>query len=664
MKYRLVLMLLALGIVPAYAQVPVSSKAVVPSAADESNLSADAQAAISSAMGRDDHSFEVSSRAGKFEAQNTSQQLSTVFKTGSVQIRTGDADWGMALVAYGYGDTLRSVSEATPQVSSNRVEYKRGSLSEWYVNGPAGLEQGFTLAQPPAHKRSGPLTIALALSGDLAAATENSSTELTLKDHNHAERLRYAGLTSYDANGKQLRSWMEVRGGQLRLRVEDAGAVYPVVVDPWIYAAQVSAAGGKAYDYFGNSVSVSSNGQVVAIGAFQSTVGSSYEQGSVYVFVEPKTGWKSTTTYTAKLTASDGAAGDSFGTSVAISADATTIVVGAPEATIGSNQEQGAVYVYVEPASGGWVTTNQFAAKLTASKGNAGDWLGFSVTFRGSTVMAGAPNATVGSNEFQGAAYAWVKPTNGWVSATENADLTSSDGAVGDQFGCAISNTNNVVVIGALQATVSGNEQQGAAYVFVEPSTGWTGSLQQNAKLTAQHGLAEDLFGSSVVVSSDASTIAIGAEAANVNGDGGQGAVYVFVKPSGGWSGSLNETAELTASDGLQEDNFGASVAMNFTANTIVVGASLAPKPVKGPGPGKVYIYGKPKTGWVTTSTYSQELKPSNGRVGDQIGVSVAVNSNTLVAGAMGTCLPIACVINKTHTANLDQGVSFIWHLP
>ena len=663
MKYRFLITLLALGMMPAYAQVPLNGKAVT-SGANASNLPADERAAISSVIGRDDHTYDVNSRAGKFEAQNASQQLSAVFKAGSVDIRTGDADLGMALRAYGYGDSLRTVPTATPRAKSNRVEYKRGSLTEWYVNGPAGLEQGFTLAAPPAGKRSGPLTIALALSGDLAAAAENNSAELTLKDRNQAERLRYAGLTSYDANGRELRSWMEVRNGQLRLRVEDAGAVYPVVVDPWVYAAQVSASDGHAFDFFGNSVSVSSDGKTVVIGAFQGTVGSNFEQGAVYVFAEPKAGWKSTTTFTAKLTASDGAAGDSFGTSISLSADAKTLVIGAPEATIGSNQGQGAVYVYLQPASGGWVTTSQFAAKLTAANGNAGDWLGFTVAFRGSAVVAGAPNVTVGSHVFQGAAYVFVEPSTGWASGTENADLTSSDGAALDQFGYAINNSVNTVVIGAVQATVNGNEQQGAAYVFVEPSGGWSGSLQQNAKLTAQHGISEDLFGSSVVISSDSTTIAVGAQAANVDGDSGQGAVYIFAKPSAGWTGSLNETAELTASDGLQEDNFGSSVAFNFAANTLVVGADLAPNSVKGPGAGKVYIYAKPKTGWVTTSTYSQELKPANGRVGDQIGISVAVNSNTLVAGAMGTCLPIACVNNKTQHSNFDEGVSFIWHLP
>jgi trimeric autotransporter adhesin len=674
MKYRFLLMLLALAMVPAYAQVSVngtgSGKAVAASADNEvaangATLPVEARTAISAAVGQDDHSYEITSRAGAFAAENKPQQLSATFKAGRVQIRTGDADFGMALLSYGYGNALRAVPGAVPHASLNRMEYRRGSLTEWYVNGPAGLEQGFTLAQPPTRKRSGPLTIALALSGDLAAAPEQSGSELTLKDRTRTERLRYAGLVSYDATGKQLPTSMEIRGGQLRLKVEDAGAVYPLVVDPWVYAAELTASDGKAYNFFGNSVSVSVDGKTVAIGAFQSAENDNGEEGSVYVFVKPKTGWKNTSTFTAKLTNVNGGAGDCFGTSVAVSANAETIVAGAPGTTIGSNLQQGAVYVYVEPATGGWVTTDQPAAQLTAVNGNAGDWLGFSVAFRGSTVVAGAPNVTVGSNQFQGAAYVFVEPTGGWTSGTENAELFSQDGEALDQFGYAVDNSNNVIVVGADQATVSGKTQAGAAYVFVEPTGGWSGSLYESAKLTAESGLSEDLFGSSVVISSDSTTIGVGAEAANVEGDAGQGAAYVFVEPSGGWTGSLNETAELTASDGLQEDNFGASIAMNFTATTIVVGANLAPNGIKGPGAGKAYIYAKPKTGgWVTTSTYTQELKPSNGRVGDQIGFSVAVNSNTLVVGAMGTCIPTSCLDNKTHHSNVYQGSSYIWNLP
>jgi hypothetical protein len=122
------------------------------------------------------------------------------------------------------------------------------------------------------------------------------------------------------------------------------------------------------------------------------------------VFTRPAAGW-ATETQAAKLTASDGAASNELGFSVGVSADGSTVVAGAPLATVGTNPSQGAAYVFTRPAAG-WATETQ-AAKLTAADGAAGAQLGFSVgvSADGSTVLAGALGATVGTNSGQGAAY-------------------------------------------------------------------------------------------------------------------------------------------------------------------------------------------------------------------------------------------------------------------
>jgi hypothetical protein len=111
------------------------------------------------------------------------------------------------------------------------------------------------------------------------------------------------------------------------------------------------------------------------------------------------------TTQTAKLTASDGAPNDRLGWST--SASGNTITVGAPYVSIGSNQNQGAAYVYVKPVSG-WSNTTQ-TAKLTASDGGKDDTLGWTVANRGTTIMPGAPNATINSNYSEGAMYVFRK---------------------------------------------------------------------------------------------------------------------------------------------------------------------------------------------------------------------------------------------------------------
>jgi hypothetical protein len=91
-------------------------------------------------------------------------------------------------------------------------------------------------------------------------------------------------------------------------------------------------------------LSVSTDGKTVVTGSANATVGVNQFQGLSYVFSKPASGWKNISKPNAELTASDGAEGDEFGTSVVLGGG--TIVIGAPFATVGSNQQQGAAYVF------------------------------------------------------------------------------------------------------------------------------------------------------------------------------------------------------------------------------------------------------------------------------------------------------------------------------
>jgi hypothetical protein len=198
-----------------------------------------------------------------------------------------------------------------PTANANRVEYRRDVLTEWYENGPLGLEQGFTLIRRPSEENRSPLTLELALTGDLSATLERGGKGLDLRRKDRKTVLRYTGLQARDATGRELRSWLEVRGSRLLVRVEDGGAQYPITVDPWVQQAELTASDGKAGDSFGDSVALS--GSTAVVGAKLHTVGSNYTQGAAYVFVEGGGTWSQQ----AELTASDGAAGDLFGSSVA-----------------------------------------------------------------------------------------------------------------------------------------------------------------------------------------------------------------------------------------------------------------------------------------------------------------------------------------------------------
>src|SRR5439155_1428560 len=126
--------------------------------------------------------------------------------------------------------------------------------------------------------------------------------------------------------------------------------------------AKLTASDGAPGDELGQSVAVSGDGATVVAGAPATS-----NQGAAYVFAKPGGGWASGPE-TAKLTASDGAPGDDLGRSVAVSGDGSTIAAGAPDSS------HGAAYVFVKPG-GGWANASQ-TAKLTASDGAAGDRLG------------------------------------------------------------------------------------------------------------------------------------------------------------------------------------------------------------------------------------------------------------------------------------------------
>ena len=527
-------------------------------------------------------------------------------------MHAGSATWAMHVYAYGYGDKLKALATATPTSDTNRVQYQRGDLTEWYLNGPLGLEQGFTIRGVGGKKKDGPLTVAVRLAGNLVAVDQDHES-LSLVGKDGKAHLRYTGLSARDADGRELRAWLDLRSDQLLLRVDDHEARYPVVIDPWVQVAEVTASDGGNSDELSWSVAAGDN--VVVVGAPFHTVGSNVEQGAAYVFVEGGQGW-SNMTETAELTSSDGVPNAYFGTSVAINGN--TIVVGAPGTTVNGNARQGAAYVFVEPPNG-WASMTE-TAELGASDGYIGDNLGNSVSINNDTIVAGAPYASIGGNYEQGAAYVFVQPPSGWSNMFQTAKLTASDGAAGDIFGVAVNIDGNTVVAGASEADINGNASAGAAYVFVEGNNGWS-DMTQTAKLTASDAAIDDYFGSAVDISNN--TIAIGAPSDFT------GAIYVFVQPPNGWA-DMTQTAELTPSKSNVQLLLGTSVAIS---TNIIAGGADAASVGQNEGQGQIMVFVEPPSGWVnmtqTAAIYSQD-----GGAGDSFGHSISIGGNAGIVGA------------------------------
>jgi hypothetical protein len=137
-------------------------------------LPLDGQYAVSAAVGRECRAYHIEAKDEHFRATNTAQSLTARFSPDGVEVRSGQGLLRLTLSAWGYGDRLQAVERAQPQAAENHVEYRRGPLNEWYVNGPFGVQQGFTVEAPPPGNPDGgrPLTLSLALGGDLAAVVD------------------------------------------------------------------------------------------------------------------------------------------------------------------------------------------------------------------------------------------------------------------------------------------------------------------------------------------------------------------------------------------------------------------------------------------------------------------------------------------------------------
>ena len=351
---------------------------------------------------------------------------------------------------------------------------------------------------------------------------------------------------------------------------------------PWSWSAKLTASDAAANDEFGIAVAV--DGDTILVGAHQNDS----NKGAAYVFT-----WNSSNSnweQKAKLTASDAAANDEFGIAVAVDGD--TILVGAHQ----NDSNKGAAYVFTKPESGGWADATE-TAKLTASDAAANDEFGISVAVHGETVVVGAhQNDADDQDNNEGAGYVFTKPeSGGWADATETAKLTASDAAANDEFGISVAVHGETVVVGAHKYDVGGGTEKanaGAAYVFIKPTGGPWADGTETPKLIASDATRGDEFGISVAVDDDEDTIVVGAYLDDHTDDGGNtigsaGSAYVFTQDSNGWS----QKTKLTGPSRGKGDWLGYSVAV--AGGTVLAGAYQSS--ISGPDSGAVYLWTVPQ---------------------------------------------------------------------
>jgi hypothetical protein len=357
----------------------------------------------------------------------------------------------------------------------------------------------------------------------------------------------------------------------------DSGAVYVYTrtAQAWTEQQKLKASNADSDDWFGWSLALSADGTRLAVGAMREdgngadelddSVGNS---GAVYVFQHDQgNGWSQQ----AYVKASTPGSNDEFGRAVALSADGSTLAVGAPQESgsafgVGGAHDDaapnsGAVYVY-RFNGGAWGAP----VYVKATNTDSADWFGYSLALSadGSMLAVGAwaeDSAAQGINGNQtnndapgsGAVYVYVRDSLGQWSFDAYLKASNPQGSVdgnpdlGDVFGYAVAlaDDGNILAVGAYSedsnATGIGGNQlndgasnSGAVYVFRRTNGEWI----QQAYVKAPNTGAGDVFGDNLALSGDGSVLAVGAplEDGGSTGVGGpmnnavtdSGAVYLY----------------------------------------------------------------------------------------------------------------------------------------
>ena len=444
-----------------------------------------------------------------------------------------------------------------------------------------------------------------------------------------------------------------INGNQSDTSLYSSGAVYVFAKrkGAWVQQAYIKASTPGQGDKFGHYVSLSEDGNTLAVSAVfeaSATKGidgnekdrSIPQAGAVYVFTRSGANWRQQAYIKASNTGEPGVGdqlgdGDQFGFSINLSADGNTLAVGAiaeDSGAKGINGDQndnsapgsGAVYVFTR-AAGKW--TQQ--AYLKQSNSEANNLFGYAVGLSadGNTLAASAYDEASSAREVDGpmdkkrrgsgAVYVFTRTGANWA---QTAYLKAHNAENGDSMGydLAISQDGNTIAAGAgdedcfatgINPPGCDNDYKtdtstGAAYVFVRGNGKWT----EQAFIKSSNPAKEDWFGSRLALSGDGNSLAVSAQledgnSKGINGDQkdksaeDSGAVYLFTRTGSTWA----QKAYIKGSNTEAYDEFGAAPALTKDGKMLAVGArgeASAAKGVNGDqkdnsamGAGAVYLF-------------------------------------------------------------------------
>ena len=456
----------------------------------------------------------------------------------------------------------------------------------------------------------------------------------------------------------------------------NAVALTNVQLNSLIGRLQASNSGSS--DLFGASVSLSGDGNSLAVGAsgersLSTSVNGAQNDnsgsnvGAVYIFRRNGSDWSQQ----AYIKASNSKNNDYFGHSVYLSDDGNTLAVGASRENGGTSgingplngnsvSASGAAYVF-RFSGGDWTQQAYIKAPIAQVSAQFGNSV--SLSGDGNTLAVGEPNNSLGHTgvndlssqaniTFSGAAYVFRFSGSDW---TQQAYIKASNPDRSDNFGYSVSlsSNGNTLAVGARRedgpsAGVNGLQDNGltdagAAYVFRLSGSDWT----QEAYIKASNTGDRDRFGEVVSLSGNGNTLAVGARledstATGVNGLqnnvlSNTGAAYVFRFSGSDWT----QQAYIKASNTGDGDFFGVAVRISADGNTLAVGADTEDSSASGVGgaesngsndSGAVYVFEFSNGTWTQQAYIKSNPNVASASFGNSLGFSN--DGQTLVVGA------------------------------
>jgi len=462
--------------------------------------------------------YELTRQESAWQAPNRAHGFRSYFTEAGIRVvpREGDGpswDWGLTLIGCGRPGGVFTPETARLRPVGRRIEYDRVSLAEWYVNGPDGLEQGFTISVLPGDGAG--LVVELALTGSLVPIFSGDGRAIDFAIPGGRRVLRYASLTATDAAGRDLPAYLEgftpsgARG--IRIVVDDRDAVYPVTIDPlatsWSWSAESDQDGAQL------GLAVAGIGDVngdrfsdVAVGAPFYDAGQT-DEGCVFVYRGTAAGLSATASWTIE----GNQANAHFGFSVAPAGDVngdgySDLAVGAPLYDNGQIDE-GRAFVYhgspggVYPPASWTAEGDQAAAQFGYAVGSAGD-----VDRDGrSDLLVGAPYFDDGQTD-EGIARLYRGSGLG-LQATPSITLERNQ--AGAEFGSAVAGGGDVNGDGYSDVFVASRRYD---YTLADQGAVWFYPGSASGLVDSPRGIIGDqanaLWGTSVAIIGD------------VNGDG------------------------------------------------------------------------------------------------------------------------------------------------